>query len=222
MSTAADAPHQPVGRQQGQPVANRVARGGKALGQRTLGRQAVARRVAAGRDQTGDMIADPLGRKPGPHLSPPIGQPIYDIDMEWSIVVPDAPQQEADRKTMRLVSIRTGDRHEPRLGVETAAGIRDLSGRLGTSATVATVAAMTPADRAALEASLASLPLVSGATILAPIPRRRATSSASARTTTSMPRNSPTADSMPPPRRWCRSILWSSPSSRRPSRVRAT
>ncbi len=72
---------------------------------------------------------------------------------------------------MRLVSFRTGDRPEPQLGVETVDGIRDLSGKLGRTATVATVAAMSNAERAALEGSIAALPLVQGAMILAPIPR---------------------------------------------------
>ncbi len=72
---------------------------------------------------------------------------------------------------MRLVSFRTGDRPEPQLGVETVDGIRDLSGKLGRTATVATVAAMSKAERAALEGSIAALPLVQGAMILAPIPR---------------------------------------------------
>ncbi len=72
---------------------------------------------------------------------------------------------------MRLVSYRTGDARETRLGAETAEGIRDLSAKLGQGATVATVAGMGQSDRAALAASLTTLPLVSGATLAAPIPR---------------------------------------------------
>ncbi len=72
---------------------------------------------------------------------------------------------------MRLVSFRTDDRPEPQLGAETADGIRNLSGKLGRGATVAMVAAMSKAERAALEGSIAALPLVTGATLLAPIPR---------------------------------------------------
>lgn len=86
-------------------------------------------------------------------------------------MVPDAIHRISDWSIMRLVSIRTGDTREPRLGVETAEGVRDLSASLGRGATVATVAAMSASERTALQASVESLPLVAGATILAPIPR---------------------------------------------------
>ncbi len=72
---------------------------------------------------------------------------------------------------MRLVSYRGCDAGGARLGAETAEGIRDLSAKIGSGATVATIAAMGKADRAELEGSLASLPIVSGARIVAPIPR---------------------------------------------------
>jgi 2-keto-4-pentenoate hydratase/2-oxohepta-3-ene-1,7-dioic acid hydratase in catechol pathway len=71
---------------------------------------------------------------------------------------------------MRLVSYRTGT-GGTRLGAQTAAGVRDLSAMLGHGAGVATVAAMSPSDRAALAAKIDALPLADSATLAAPIPR---------------------------------------------------